>query len=206
MQWKRPYAAIGGFGLGLVMWVLEMADVIMPLWLLIILGVMALGMIVFGSIPLVIIAVRGLGRVRIRNPIYVYSGIVPLTSTTEKRIDELGENKKYPIQVKNKIDELIECGEKLTSQMRRPDFHVGQLGQDVRHWLDSVDHDIWDALPDYASYITAEQGDITDDEKLRYNGWGWGAASLRISVDRRLARLRETRSRIQVLDKEGSQT
>ena len=162
-------------------------------------------MVVFGSIPLIIIAIRGLGRVRIRNPIYVYSGIVPLTSTTEKRIEELGKDKKYPIQVKNTIDELIERGEELASEMRRPDFHVGQLGQDVRHWLDSVEHNVWDALPDYASYITAEQGAITDDEKLRYNDWGWGAASLRISVDRRLTRLRETRSRIQVPDKEGSQ-
>lgn len=97
------------------------------------------------------------------------------------------------------LAELIQEGEQLVSAMRRPDFHVGQLGQDVRLWLDNVNHSIWDALPrDYASYITANQGDITESERLVYHGWNRGAAYLRISVERRLARLREIKSKLSV--------
>ena len=90
----------------------------------------------------------------------------------------------------------------MVRQMQRPDFHAGQMGQDVRQWLDAVDSNVWRVAPKHASYILAEQGDVAHDEKLRYEGWNWGPASLRISVDRRLSRLREIRSQIKVTDVE----
>jgi hypothetical protein len=99
-------------------------------------------------------------------------------------------------RVDHVLSKLIQEGEQLIAEMKRPDFHVGQLGQDARHWVDSVDRDIWDVLPDRADYITAEQGDITDGERLLYHGWNRDAAYLRISVNRRLARLREVRYEI----------
>lgn len=99
-------------------------------------------------------------------------------------------------RVEHVLSKLIQEGEQLVAEMRRPDFHVGQLGQDVRHWVDSVDRDIWDVLPNRAGYITAEQGDITDGERLLYHGWSRDAAYLRISANRRLVRLREVRSEI----------
>ena len=115
------------------------------------------------------------------------------------------QNRRCSPQVLEQLNGLIVGGEVLANYMRRSDFHVGQLSQSVHEWLDNVEKDVWEVLPDYAGYITAEQGGITEDEKMRYSGWDWGAASLRISVDRRLARLRETRSQIQAPDKEDYQ-
>lgn len=112
------------------------------------------------------------------------------------------QNRRYSPQVLEQLSGLIIGGEKLANDMRRSDFHVDQLGRYVREWLDSVENEVWEVLPDYAGYITAEQGDITEDEKMRYSGWGRGAASLRISVDRRLTRLREIRPQIQITDTE----
>lgn len=201
---KKPYAAIGGFGVGLIMWILEMTGVSMPLWLLIGLGIIALGMICFGIIPVAVSAYHGIQRVKPRMPfVVVHPGV---TKASQEQLTQEMIVKEYSPQVLGQLNGLIIGGEQLANYMRRSDFHVGQLGQNVREWLDSVEKDVWEVLPDYAGYITAEQGDITEDEKMRYSGWHWDAASLRISVDRRLTRLRETRSRIQVPDKEGSQT
>lgn len=105
-------------------------------------------------------------------------------------------------EVKSKLDSLIAQGETLIGKMQKPDFQVEQMGQEVHEWLDITDQDVWRLIPAHAGYIVAEQGNITHDEKLRYQGWNWGLASLRISVDRRLSRLRETRSQTKVTDLE----
>ena len=55
-------------------------------------------------------------------------------------------------------------------------------------------------IPKHANYIVGGRGDLTEDEKLRYQGWNWNNAALRISVDRRLTRLREIRFQIRVPD------
>jgi hypothetical protein len=102
----------------------------------------------------------------------------------------------YTPQAINNLDTLIKNGEQLTSWMQRPDFHQGQMGQDVRQWLDEVEHSLWEDFPKLASNALSDQGDVTPDEKMRYQGWNWGAASLRISVDRRLTRLRAIKSQI----------
>ena len=65
---------------------------------------------------------------------------------------------------------------------------------------------VWDVMPEHAKHITGDQGAMTYDEKLRYHGWGTDAAAIRISVDRRLARLREIRHRLQLPDTGDSQT
>lgn len=119
------------------------------------------------------------------------------TAIIQDRIEQ-----QYSAEHIDKLDKLITQGEALASQMQRPDFHTGQMGQDVRQWLDSTDRDVWQVIPEYASYIVAQQGDFTHDEKLRYEGWKMENVTLRISVDRRLSRLREIRSKIQTSDLE----
>ena len=109
-------------------------------------------------------------------------------------------------QAMEKLSKLVERGEELVTEMRTPDFHTGQLGQDVHRWLDNVEHCVWEIIPEYAGYITADQGDVTKGEKIKYQGWQINNAMLRVSVDRLLMRLREIRSKIQGVDKGGSQT
>ena len=110
----------------------------------------------------------------------------------------------YSSQVRDTLDKLIQLGESLTHLMQRDDFHRGQLGTNVRQWLDETEHDVWEIVPEHASHLTNSQASTkepyTDQERLRYSGWNRQHAALRISVDRRLAQLREIRSRIQVLD------
>jgi len=66
------------------MWVLEMADVAMPLWSLIVIGLIALGMVVFGSIPIALTVGHRLKQTRIRSPIYMNSGIISTAPIAEK--------------------------------------------------------------------------------------------------------------------------
>ncbi len=116
------------------------------------------------------------------------------TSTQEAVIRE------YSPQVKETLDTLIKHGEELTHQMQRDDFHRGQLGQEVRQWLDNTEHDVWEVVPEHASHLTSNEAvtkePYTDQERLRYAGWNRNVAALRVSVDRRLVRLREIRSQI----------
>lgn len=92
--WKRPYTAIGGLGLGIVMWVLEMADVALPTWLLIIVGLFAFGMVVFGTVPVVVSLYHGIQQVKPRMPfVIVPSGAVKAPQeevTQEVKLDKLG--------------------------------------------------------------------------------------------------------------------
>ena len=208
MQWKRPYTAIGGFGLGIIMWVVEMADVTMPSWVLIMVGLIALGMVVFGSIPVVVSAYHGIQRVKLRTPfVIVRPGV---TKAAQEQLTQEMIVKEHSPQVKETLGALIRRGEELPHQMQRDDFHMGQLGQEVRQWLDSVEHDMWEIIPEHANLLTTNQRStqetFTDQEKLRYGGWNRNAAALRVSVDRQLLRLREIRSRIQAPDKGGCQT
>lgn len=205
---KKPYTAIAGFGIGLVMWILEMADATIPLMLLIILGVVALGMVVFGGIPIVISVSHGLHRVKFRTPVT----IVP-SQSTKQGIQQIKEQQAkepsgtiYPIQVKDTLDELIRGGKYLCDEMQAKDFNYEDIESVVHQWLDDGSCEVWEIIPEQANYIVGDQGELTEGEKLRYQGWKWDAAALRISVDRRLARLREIRSQIQVLDKEGSES
>ncbi len=69
-MWRKS-SAVGGFGLALLLWVLEMSPVAIPLWLLITVGGIALGMIVFGSIPFIVGVTHVLQRVRLRVPIVI---------------------------------------------------------------------------------------------------------------------------------------
>ncbi len=157
------------------------------------LGVVGVGLLIWSAWPLIL-------KIRFRTPITTKADITILDRTNHIKGGQ------YTSQEIHRLDSLIQLGEILTGQMQTSDFDASELGRDVHHWLDSVEEAVWEMLPRYASYIVAEQGDVTSDEKLRYIGWGWDVASLRISVDRRLARLREIRSQIQAPDKEGSHT
>lgn len=48
----------------------------------------------------------------------------------------------YSSQVRDTLDRLIQHGERLTHLMQRDDFHMEQLGQNVRLWLDETEHDV----------------------------------------------------------------
>ncbi len=129
---------------------------------------------------------------------------------TTDRIDQQHPDEieqKYPPEIGVKLDGLISQGETLVSKMQTPDFQIyttANIGESVRQWLDNVERDIWKVIPGHASYIVTTQGDLTPDEELRYQGWSYTNASLRISVDRRLSRLRQIRSQIGTPDKEVS--
>ncbi len=62
-------SAIGGFGIGFIMWILEMAEVKLPILLLIGFAIIAIGMVVYGMIPVVSSSFRYVSKVRFRNPI-----------------------------------------------------------------------------------------------------------------------------------------
>ena len=84
--------------------------------------------------------------------------------------------------------------------MQSHSFNWVHLERWVQEWLDGISHDIWGVVPQHAAFIMSEQGDVTPEERMQYHGWGNKEARLRITVDRKLARLREIRSRIQVLE------
>jgi len=183
------------------MWILQVAEVKLPMPLLIALGIFAIGMIVYGSIPIVTVVLGKIRRLKLRNPL-VFAPSMENTTRDEVHIHK-SNVPKYSLETTITLDSLISNGEALTSLMQEPDFEIyttANMGEEVRKWLDNVDHDIWKVVPEHASEIVATQGDLTPDEKLRYQGWSYENASLRVSVDRRLLRLRETRSQIQVLD------
>lgn len=206
MQWKRSYAIVGGFGLGLFMWVLEMAKVTIPLWLLITLGIIALGMVVFGSIPIVATVSHGLKQTKIRNPMYMNSGVLSATPTAEKHSEAEKQRWEYPTQVRDKLDALIRRGDEFCHIMRKRDFSRWQIEPEVGEWLNDVNRDVWEIIPEHASYITANQGDLTQGEEIKYQGWDLDNAMLRVSVDRLLMRLREAHSKIRVVDTGGSRS
>ena len=187
---------VGGFGLGLIMWILEMAKVTMPLWSLITLGVIALGMVVFGSIPIVAIVSHGLNQTRIRNPIYMNLSGVSAAPIVEKHSDVEEERWEYPPQVIGRLDVLIQRGDGFCHSMRQRDFDRWQIEPEVGEWLNDVNRDLWEIIPKHAGYITADQGSLTKGEKIKYQGWKLDNALFRISVDRVLMRLREIRSQI----------
>lgn len=199
---KKPYATICGFGVGIIMWILEMAGVSMPLWLLIVLGFIALGMIFFGSIPVAVRVYHGIQRVKLRTPFVIVHPRV--TKALQEQLTQEMIVEEYSPHVRETLDALIKRGEELTHQMQRDDFHRGQLGREVRQWLDSVGHDVWEVIPEHANLLTTNQRStqetFTDQERLRYGGWNRNAATLRVSVDRQLLHLREIRSRIQATD------
>lgn len=112
----------------------------------------------------------------------------------------------YPTEAVELLDELINEGEKLTNDMLTRGFNWFQEELWVQRWVDGMSKDIWRLLPKHAPYIMAEQGKYTPDEIMSYHGWNNKEASLRIIVDRKLARLRELRSQIQVSGTGGSQT
>lgn len=201
MRRKRPYTTIVGFGMGLIMWILEVADVSMPMWLLITLGVIALGMVIFGGIPMVIGISRNLHRIRFRTPITISRH----EDETSEAMPQTTIRTKYSPQVVAAIDKLIQRGEELCTKMQTKDFSVWHVEPLIGEWLDDVSHKVWGIIPEYASHILSDKGDLTPDEQLRYEGWKWNAVALRISVDRRLAALREIRSQIRVADAGDSQ-
>ena len=199
---KKPFAAVGGLGLGILMFVLEKMDVSLPLWLLISLGVIALGMVVFGGIPVVVSAYHSIRLVKLRTPFVIARPQhVPdqATGAQEQSTQEIVAQE-YSPKVRDTLDALIQRGDELCSKMQTKDFSVWHIEPMVGEWLDDVSRDVWEIIPEYANFIVGEQGELTADEQLRYDGWKWNAVSLRISVDRRLARLRDVRSRIRVSD------
>ena len=188
------------------MWVLEMADVTMPLWSLIIIGLIALGMVIFGSIPIAVTVGHRLKQIRIRSPIYMNSGVTSTASIAEKHLDAEKEVWEYPPKTRDILAGLIKQGEYLCEEMQFKDFIMTYVEPKVRRWLDRTSHDVWKAIPEHASYITANQGNLTGGEEIKYQGWNLNNALLHVSVDRVLMRLREVHSKIRVLGKEDSQT
>ena len=63
----------------------------------------------------------------------------------------------YSSQVRDTLDRLIQHGERLIHLMQRNDFHMEQLGQNVRLWLDETEHDVWEVIPEHASRLTNNQ-------------------------------------------------
>ena len=60
-MWRKYSPGVGGFGIGLLMWVLEMAGVTIPFLLLIALGIITAAMIVYS---LIFIVIAGVGKLR----------------------------------------------------------------------------------------------------------------------------------------------
>ncbi len=114
--------------------------------------------------------------------------------------------KEYPPRIRRALSKLIQQGEELCNKMQVREFSVWHLEPVVREWLDESSQKVYKILPELASYILADQGAFTEGEKSQYQGWKWDNFSLRINIDRRLARLREIESKIRVPDKEGSTT
>ena len=111
------------------------------------------------------------------------------------------DNQEYSSEVMSKLDKLIFEGDRLVNCMQMPNFGLyttENIGESVRKWLDDVERDIWEIIPNRASYVIETRGGLSPEDKLRYQGWNYDEASLRISVDRKLLRLREVRSQIRI--------
>ncbi len=72
---KRPVTAISGFGIGLFMWVLEVAEVKLPIPLLVFWGIVAFGMVIYGSIPISVLVLNRVRKLRIRSPIMLATSV-----------------------------------------------------------------------------------------------------------------------------------
>jgi len=138
-------------------------------------------------------------KYRLRNPIILTGGHTVPSQVIQPDIE-------YSTEIAELLDELIQEGEKLTNDMLTRGFNWFQEELWVQRWLDGMNKDIWRLLPQHATYIIAEQGKYTPDEIMHYYGWDNKEVSLRITVDRKLARLREIRSQILVSGTGGSQT
>lgn len=122
-------------------------------------------------------------------------GTIPLVETIR---DGIGEQ--YSTEVIDELDILIHRGNDLCENMQTKDFIREPLESVVGNWMNDIVRKVWQIIPKYASYIVGDQGNLTEHEKLPYQGWNWNDAALRISVDRRLLRLIEIRSQIQSAD------
>lgn len=113
-----------------------------------------------------------------------------------------GIGQQYSTEDIDELDILIDRGNDLCQQMQTKDFIREPLESVVGNWMNDIGRVVWQIIPKYASYIMGDQGNLTEHEKLPYQSWNWNDATLRISVDRRLSRLREIRSQIQSPDLE----
>jgi len=149
-------------------------------------------------------------QIRMRSPIVLasqHAGSLPIQR--DEHLRGISDPKRLA-SVNDTLGALIKWGEELAHRMQSDDFHRGQLGQEVHQWLDNTEHDVWEVVPEHASQLKSNQTTtkevFTAQEMLQYGYWNRDAASIRVSVDRRLQSLREIHSQIRVVDKEGSQT
>ena len=96
------------------------------------------------------------------------------------------------------LDEIIKKGEELIYDMKTPGFNWAQLELWIQRWLTNIDSNVWKVTPQYAKYITEDQGTFTTGEILKYHNWNKKEASLRVMVDRKLLRLREVRAKLPI--------
>jgi len=76
----------------------------------------------------------------------------------------------------------------------------------VNRWIGYVEDWAWKKMPTLAPRIMSNEGFDDKSEMMRYSSWNRGPAELTIQINRRLSRLREAKSKLQAVDKEGSQS
>ncbi len=105
-------------------------------------------------------------------------------------------DKKRLNQARKWLNESIERGEELSQKMQSRSFNWAQLELWVHRWVHGIQRDIYDKIPEYSEYLVAQQGGLSEEERILYNGWNIKQATLRVTVDRYLVKLRTAKSRL----------
>jgi hypothetical protein len=99
-------------------------------------------------------------------------------------------------QARKWLDEFIERGEELSQKMQSRSFNWAQLELWVHRWVHGIQREIYDKIPEYSEYLVAQQGGLSEEERILYNGWNIKQATLRVTVDRYLVKLRTVQSKL----------
>ncbi len=100
-------------------------------------------------------------------------------------------------QAKEVLEQLTWVGERLLGHMNTPQSVLfTDVSKRAQGWLGRLDEELWEAVPEQAAFILEDQGPLSSEEVMRYGAWQRDAASLRITVERKLRRLRQVRAKL----------
>ncbi len=98
------------------------------------------------------------------------------------------------------LRELLQRGGKLERTIRGRIGYASSPGSKrevfLQDWLDDLQSDVWEYLPNQAQYVLSDEGLEIKKEAQRYAGWDATLAYRRVILDRRLGRLREVCSHV----------
>lgn len=107
-------------------------------------------------------------------------------------------------KIVSKLDEHIQAGHKHLRNLRIP-HDVSDVQPSASHWLEQIQGWSWESVPEHADLINGADGDFSADERMRNAGVDINLAALRITIERRLTRLRQAKALLSNRDRATNQ-